>query len=313
MKPFNRITCPATAVATGLLATLFLLASCSRDENDASGSEIRARLTVSTVAIVAGGVSTNTRVPVLPTPVTTGTLGVGIRAANGYTAQTGLVYTYSNGAWTSSSASVVLSKDPVSLYAYYPQDSYTPDGDGKISLATQAYTETKDLGYALSGGENVCSTHPYAGFVLKHAYARVKVDITFSSFFADATVLSMVGVTAGGLYADAKLALTDGTITMGTSLPKLEWTSGQALNTIGRKYTGDMLVVPSATVTNAKLNIALGNGSSWTSDLGSALSSLEAGKSYHIRAFMGAVLIIDKVEVEDWTTGAAQDGDTQFE
>lgn len=68
MKPFNRITCPATAVATGLLATLFLLASCSRDENDASGSEIRARLTVSTVAIAAGGVSTNTRVPVLPPP-----------------------------------------------------------------------------------------------------------------------------------------------------------------------------------------------------------------------------------------------------
>lgn len=310
MKQFLWITgLTATATVT-LIGALLLLASCSQEENSGiSGSAAYIPLTVTGVSMSADGTNPATRA--LPIHVTEGKLWVAVRAGNGYTAQTGLVYTGTAGAWACPT-SVVLSKDPISLYAYYPQDKYSIDGSGNVALATQVYAADKDLGYALSGGESVCSAHPYAGFVLNHAYARLKVDINFSPLFEDATTLDAVTLDATGFASAGTLNVGTGAYTSGATQPKLEWLPAKTLVEIDRKFNSDMLLAPSASVTDAKLTVTV-SGSSWKADLSSALTRLEAGKSYRIKVIMGAALIIDKVEVENWTTGTAQSGDIQFE
>lgn len=304
-----------TATATVALAgALLLLASCSQEENGgAGGSEDRVPLMVAGVSMAADGTNPATRA--VPVPVTEGKLGVGVRAGNGYTAQTGLVYTYADGAWTSSSP-LVLSKDAASLYAYYPQDGHTPDAAGNVTLATQPYAAVKDLGYALSGGENVCSTHPYAGFVLRHAYSRVGVDILFSKYFGDAAKLDTVAITAGGIYSKGTQNIQTGTFTPGPGVtPKMELTPGETMADMAREYKGYILVVPSPSLTGAKLAITV-SGQKWTADLSSALTALEVGKSYRIKAqidLVGVDLVIKTVEVEEWKTGTSHNGETQFE
>ena len=312
MKQLLWITGTAAAVTAGLLAaSLFLLSSCSQEESNIpdTGDQL-VPLSVSTVSMEADGTNAATRA--LPTPVVSGKLWVGVRAQNGYAAQTGLIYTYTDGSWTCPT-STMLGKDPVSLYAYYPQDGYTINSSGNVTFTSQTYSADKDLGYATSGGDNVCATHPYAGFVLKHAYARVRVDINFSPLFADATVLDSVSVSAAGMYQSGTLNPESGNFTRGsTVLPELKWKPAATLSSISRKYTGDMLLVPSSALTDAKLTVTI-DGSNWVADLSSAFTRLDAGKEYRIKVIMGAALIIDKVEVENWTTGTPQSGDTQFE
>lgn len=312
MKRFIWTTRLTGTVIPGILLSLFLLASCSREGDAVSGGETRARLAVAAVSLAAGGDHTNTRAAALPSPVTGGSLWVGIRAGNGYAARTGIIYNYSGGAWTSAAA-VPLGKDPVSLYAYWPQGEY-PESGGTVTLTTQPYAAGKDLGYALSGGENVCSAHPWAGFVLNHAYARVKTDITFSPYFEDSVTLNAVYVSAGGLRSEGALIPESGTHIPGTGMQKLAWTtSGQTVAAIGRAYAGDMLAVPSPSLTGARLVITLGD-TDYSAGLGSALTTFEAGKSYLIKAEVKPpALVITRVEVEDWTTGPPQSGDAQFE
>ena len=314
MKQLLWITGLTATATVALIGTLFLLASCSQEDGgNTPGSEDAVPLTVTTVTVAASGATPDTRAG--PVPVTEGKLGVGVRAGNGYTAQTGLVYTYADGAWTSSSP-LVLSKDAASLYAYYPQDGHTPDAGGNVTLTTQAYTAIKDLGYALNGGGNVCSTHPYAGFVLRHAYARVGVNILFSKYFGDAAKLDTVAISAGGIYSEGTQNIQTGTFTPGPGMaPKMELTPGETMADMAREYKGYILVVPSASLTSAKLSITV-SGQKWAADLSSALTALEVGKSYRIKAqidLVGVDLVIKTVEVEEWKTGTSHNGETQFE
>ena len=315
MKQLLWITGTAAAVTAGLLAaSLLLLSSCEQeDSGTAPGNDLLVPLGVSTVCMAAEGANTNTRA--LPIPVTSGTLRVGVRAQNGYTAQTDVRYTYSSGAWTSS-APLILGKDAASLYAYYPQDGHDMDASGNVTLISQPYSAAKDLGYATSGGLNVCATHPYTAFVLKHAYARIGVDILFSKYFGDAAKLDTVSVSAGGIYAKGTQNVQTGVFTPGPGLtPQVELTPDQTMASMERRYKGYMLVVPSSTVTGAGLSITV-SGKKYKADLSSALNTLEVGKSYRIKAqidLVGVKLVITDVEVEEWNTGSSHSGETEFE
>lgn len=314
MKQLLWITGTAAAVTAGLLAaSLFLLSSCSQEGSNIPDAIDHVRLSVSTVSMMADATNPATRA--LPTPVVSGKLWVGVRAQNGYAAQTGLIYTCADGSWTCPT-SVILGKDPVSLYAYYPQDGYTINSSGNVTLTSQPYSVAKDLGYATSGGDNVCATHPYAGFVLKHAYARVGVDILFSKYFGDAAKLDTVSISAGGIYAKGTQNVQTGVFTPQPGMtPQIELTPGQTMASMGRTYKGYILVVPSATVTNAGLSITV-SGKKYKADLSSALTTLEAGKSYRIKAqidLVGVELVVADVEVEEWNTGSSYSGETEFE
>lgn len=313
MKQFIKITLLAGIITAGILIFLLLFSSCSQDGDGIPGGADHASLVVETVSMAGDGIKTNTRTGALPTPVTTGKLWVGIRGTNGYDARTGLVYSYDGGAWASATA-VPLGKDPISLYAYWPQDEYAERG-GTVTLTTRAYSPNKDLCYALSGGGNVCSAHPSAGFVLNHAYACLKVDIVFSDLLAGTATLDDIYVSGEGFCKDGTLVLENGFFIPGTLLPEVKWpVTGQTMGSINRKYTDDVLVVPSESVTGAKLVIRI-SGNDYIASLGSALTGLEAGKKYRIKAEVkiDPTLVISKVEVEDWMAGAPQSGDTQFE
>lgn len=298
-----------------MYAALLLFASCSQEGNNLPDTGDCVPLTVTSVSVASGAVEPNTRA--LPVSVTEGKLWVAVRARNGYTAQTGLVYTGAAGKWTCPTF-VKLLKDPISLYAYYPQDGYSIDGSGNVGLTTQPYATAKDLGYALSGGENVCLAHPYAGFVLKHAYARLRVEISFSPDIDDTSLLDSVTVAATGLLNDGRQNVENGTFTPGGSATALKWKPGVALYTLpgsssmGYKFTGDILVVPSASLSNARFSLSL-QGSNYIADISAALVSLEAGRQYRLRAVMGTSLIIDGIDKETWNEFTPQNGDSHYE
>lgn len=330
MKQLLWITGVSVVLTAGVMAAaLLLLASCTQDDGGTSagtGSDpnLRVPLTVSTVSLAGGGgnadtrtstdtrSNANTRAASLPVPVISGKLGVGVRGENGYTAQS-LIYTYTNGVWTTNTP-LMLSTAPVSLYAYYPQGGNHNVSDGNVTLNTQLYSTANDFAYTTGGGENVCSTHPYAGFVLRHAYARIKVDIEFSNHFEGTTTLDAVTLAATGFLQSGTLNVNTNASTSGDALDKLEWKPNQNLTTLNYKYLGDMLVVPPklGELTDAKLTITIG-GANWNVDLSKALTKVEAGKSYRIRVVMGAVLIIDGVNIEGWDEGGSSNADSSFE
>ena len=330
MKQLLWITGVSAVLTAGVMAAaLLLLASCTQDDGAASGTgsdpNLRVPLTVSTVSLAGGGGNADTRTSTdtrthadtraasLPVPVISGKLGVCVRAGNGYDAQS-LTYTYTDGAWATPTPPM-LSTAPVSLYAYYPQDggSHSVAAGGSVALTTRPYSAASDFAYTTGGGENVCSTHPYAGFVLRHAYARIKVDIEFSNFFDAATTLDAVTLAATGFLQSGTLNINTNASTAGTTVDKLEWKPALTLTTLGYKYLGDLLVVPpGSTLSGTKLTITI-DGTNWNADLSGALTRVEAGKSYRIRAVMGAALIIDGVTIEGWNDGGSSNADSDFE
>ena len=295
-----------------VFAGLALLSACMQEDGIADSDNTGGgSLLVDNVSMTHTG--SGTRASQLPVPVTSGKLGVGIRAVNGYTENRSITYTYTSGAWTSSET-VLLSSNRISLYAWYPQELGQADGDN-IPMTAQAYTESKDLCYAMSGGENVCRQHPYAGFVLQHAYARIKVEVFLPSF-TESVVLDSVSIRAtAGLKTSGTLVTRTGTInTAGVADAfSYRWDSGKTMAQLpGRIYTNDWLALPADLLTGASLIVTV-DGAEWAADLSSALTRLEQGKTYRIKAAVGLFLKIESVTLEDWNNGGSVSGDTQFD
>lgn len=321
---------PALIIGIGTLAAL-LLASCSQDGDGLPGGKESRALVVGSVSMTTDGTAANTTraSTALPVPVTSGDLWVGVRAENGYEAARGKVYTYASGTgWTTVYSAITLSEKPVSLYAYWPyapnaNPPVYPDVNGTVTLTSQPYSAGQDLGYTTSGGANVNATHPYAGFVLSHAYARIKTDLTFSAYFRDTVRLDAVYITAGkGLCKSGTLVVESGTVVPAPGAPyEPRQEPGQTLASLGRKFTGlDVLMVPAPAihftpgVEGATLHIVL-SGVPYSADLG-GLQSLDGGKIYTVTAEVKtdpSLLIKPQVTVEQWQTSGAQNGDAQFE
>lgn len=305
-RTIQRLRAAGRILPAALGLVFGLLASCTQEETP--GGVREAVLTVSRVTIA--GEAAPTRAVAQPEAVTSGKLGVGMRAQNGYAAQE-LVYTYTDGAWNTSTK-VSLSNNFVSLYAWHPQEGYTVS-NGTIALATQAYSDEKDLTYAASSGSNVSAVNPYAAFELQHVYARVKTEIGFPGKVG-ASRLGEVYILATGndFYADGTWDVTADTLTLGSTVTdRMTW-SDLATDNAGLTYRGDMLAIPAATVNGAKFCVTL-DGKRYSVELGSALAGLEGGKSYRIRATLGIDLTLQSVEVEEWADGSPQTGEMQFE
>lgn len=324
-----------TTLLYSIAALVLLATACTADEPASTEtSAATAALTVESVAVAgsepvvsgseAATYSSNpaTRAAVLPTPVTSGTLYVGMRTATGYpTAKAPLAYTYTAGQWLCGSDAIELNSSPASLYGYI-LNGHTASGDGTgtpitIGMTSQDYADGRDLLYATSGGENVCTAHPYAGFVLKHAYARLRVNITVhSSLPADTYAkLESVAVDATGMYATGTLTPATGVIAPGTTSAQQTWSPNADVTSLtNRTYTADKLMVPSAAAVNdAKLTVKV-SGTTWEADLSAAPFTLQAGKTCIINASLRAPgLVITSVEVEDWADGGIHDGDMQVQ
>lgn len=122
-------------------------------------------------ASVSHGTSTRANVP------NNGSIGVFCTIENGYTAQNDIKYSTGNGStWTAVASPLYLHGGLAHLCAYYPYGEATLSGT-TATLTAQAYSTTKDLCYASSGGANVCNKTPNATFSMIHAYSRVKVNI----------------------------------------------------------------------------------------------------------------------------------------
>ena len=223
---------------------LAMLTACSPQQDEAlPGGGGPALLGVDDVFITGTGSATRTN-----TLLAAGKLWLSIRNSNGYIARQGLVYTYGGGAWNCPT-SVILNANPISLYAYYPQDKFGATGD-VVSFSAREYSADNDLCYATASKADVNAANPGASFVLKHAYARISLSVTRIASFTGTGNITGCGLKAGTGNIDLTGALdvNAGTITSsGASNTGFSY----GLNTTVAAGTAntacDMLVPPQAT------------------------------------------------------------------
>lgn len=201
MKKRNNKLSSGTGAMLAALACLFLLlllcAACTQEggvpgtaggnppaggeDDPQAGTElVVGSVSIGTTAPDAAGGQTRAATPVA---LTSGSIGIGVRAENGYTAQQAK-YTYNSttGKWEPDGPGIPLKSGAASLYAWYPYE-LNNDGDSQVTLELQAFpTEEalnqKALYHSMSGGSNVCVASPSAQFEMKPVYARIKMTVS---------------------------------------------------------------------------------------------------------------------------------------
>ena len=296
-----------------------VLAACTQSGDDALPPDIMAPLGVGNVYIV--GETATTRANRV---ITSGKLLVGIGpSTNGiYLPQpvAGLVYEYKNGAWTCP-ASVILRTQPISLYAYYPQDQYTMDTSAHdISFGADKYSTETDLCYAIGTREEVTAASPEATFELKHAHARVRLSVTRIASFTGVGKITAYNLKAatGNIYLAGSVNFYTGALTS-SSESSYGYTYG--LNTTvvaGTANTDcDMLLPPQTTPTDG-IAITLtidGNPRSVTIPKDKFGDSLKENNQYtvHLEIQSNSTLVVgaDAVTEGSWAEPGSDFGGTE--
>lgn len=245
-----------TRAALACLFSLFLLCcSCTQeeglpavageppltgeDEDPQAGSE----LVVGGINIALGEMDAGAQTRATTTlKLTSGSIGVGIRAENGYTAQTAK-YTYnsSTNRWETDTP-IQLKSKPAGLYAWYPYEAVP--APPIVQLKVQAYSDDKSLCYTTSGGGNVCATHPNATFELRPAYSRLTITISWGAEFPALKDIRL-NAADGMITSGCDLDLATGTYTVKSQ--ELSTAIGSYSQRSGNTITSDVLMIGAGT------------------------------------------------------------------
>lgn len=318
MKKRNNRLSSGTGATLAALACLFLLlllcAACTQESgvpgaaggNPPAGAEddpqagtelVVGSVSIGTAATDATGGQTRAATPV---PLTSGSIGIGVRAENGYAAQQ-VKYTYNRttGKWEpDGTPGIQLKSDTASLYAWYPYE-LNKFGDNEVILQYRNYTTALNLCYSDNGSNNVCATYPDAKFELKSVYARLKVKI-MDVKKEDTTNPSITLYPAGypsdsyaGFTVVAHLSLLDKTVTInpadGNVFPlSLPIGFFARWNNQTQALEADILLIPDESYPIEKIRIDLQTkGLLWEFSLGDGQIKLEAGKFYTMDIYVG--------------------------
>lgn len=280
---------------------LAMLASCSPLIEEAlPGGKTPAVLGVGDVFIAGAGSTTRAN-----TTLSTGKLWVSIRNTGSYAARQGLVYEYTGGAWTCPT-SVILGNDPISLYAYYPQDKFNVTG-GKVSFSARGYSAEYDLCFATGSKSDVNDINPQATFELKHAYARVRLSITREAAFTGTGAITAYNLKAAtdNINLDGTLDVEGGTSTS-TNASSTGYTASLSTTvTAGVANTACDMLVPPQLIPTAGLTITLtidGNERSVTITQGQFGAALLSNTQYtvHLEIGANATLVPGTIEEVGW-------------
>lgn len=326
MKKRNNRLSSGTGAMLAALACLFLLlllcAACTQEGgvpgtaggNPPAGGEddpqAGTELVVGSVSIgtAATDAAAGQTRAVTPVALTSGSIGIGVRAENGYAAQQ-VKYTYNSttGKWEpDGTPGIQLMSGAASLYAWYPYEA--TNGIEPIPLLLQTYSDAKNLHFCNSGGDNVCATYPGATFELKPIYTRLQVNITGADPSVAASPLIYIFPTnpndkMSGFVTEGNLSLTGDVTT----------TNGDRMQLFHKNYHVfwdaqtlkiDILMIPNDSNPIERMEIILVKSSAliWELSFSDAPIALEAGKTYTVNVQLdkGTISIKETINKEDY-------------
>ena len=302
---------------------LFVLFSCSGDEV----STLPHKQEVERIPLRVAGASTGIGIGMQSrtqgrTELTSGSIGIFLKkdAVNSYDALTNIKFTYGTPFWHTDEQ-ILLGEQDATLAAYYPYH------DGRVNpvlLCSRQYSTSEDLHYAnFRASDRVSSVT----LELSRVYSCIEFNFKADDTYTDAGSVTTIRLNGEGLIPTATLDML------------AELNSGESVRDILEPFTGlnvveisslttqftqetpgvvDCLMIPAQLQGSITLTVTVDGktktGKVTAEQLCGASGILREGMKYEINITVipNVELNITKVEVEDWTTSAVQNGDAEF-
>lgn len=299
---------------SALLSGLLLCASCS--ENTAVEWSYGESVPLGIEELRLEG-TTDTRAGGIPVTAEGATIAVFLTNTGGYTPMYNKTYTYSGGSWSSTDpicvdkrmGKVVGVYDPNGLVSFGANSTVTAN-----NLQAQVYDETKLWYYDNTNGTDVNNTTP-AAFSMTCAYSRLSFSISRNANYPSACKISQIVIkpSSGNFYTNARVDITDGSLT-GTAVANYTInTSAMSMNTtgliVGSPDTSIDQLFPAQTLTSgAGLTFTLTtDGKDYTVTVPAAtFNKIQAGVHYTVQLEMtGIGIVVNSVTTADWVTSGS--------
>lgn len=287
-----------------LTLSALLAAGCTNDAAIFAPSDEPVPIQIADVGITA-------RIQTRAT-ITSGSMGVFLSSANGYTPQYDVQYTYSSG-WKPGSTTINVGGANATLHAYYPNTAATFAANSTICiLNAQKWAEDKDLCYATTGGTSVCNKTPGVTFNMARAYARIKLSIQrrSGSYSGNCNITKVNLKSDNSFYITRTLDISNGTYE-GTAVTG-GWTYALTTGNIADGATNtayDMLVPHQPVASGLTLTLTVDGTDRAVTVPASQLTSgnLNVGRQYTINLTITdtAVTITGNVSITDMVTDSS--------
>jgi hypothetical protein len=300
-----RERCKKRSVFSFLLAgllTMFFIACTQEDSRSKDGEGTS--MSISSLSMAGMGTKSTTTI------TTNGvSLGAFRLAANGYTAQSNVQYTYSTATpgWSATSP-IILNAATASVCAYYPYGAagITSSTDPTaVTLTSQKYDAAQDLCYA-TNVTTLSSSSPTAAFAMQHAYAQLTFTITRGSLFTGTGNITNIAISNAGVISSGSFKITDGTFNS-TTPGMVSFNPGIASIASGTPVTTSVLMVPVTTAMTGNLKLLFTiDGKVLTASLpvSTLLPKLAAGSNYNIPVTIATAVTVGSISTVDWSSAA---------
>lgn len=288
----------SSSLLPSALALLLVLGACTQDEGMPApqgadnGETPRGILQLSGVSLAID--DTDAAQTRTEQELVQGTLGVGVKAVNGYSLlEWGQFTRQAGGTWTGSA--IELGHDPISFYMWYSPAGYlAPNTSGQIQLMPhQKYDANREIYYRLmDSNTDVTVFHPSPRIVLKSVYGRIKVNVTGLGTRPEKITLGCKGYATSptfdvrsGSYGGS--SSTDETLLDYMSASGIVWVVDDRGVMINRASI-DRLIPPLAgDGVLTRLIITVPEGIAWEVPLAGLNIKMDAGVTYTINVEVG--------------------------
>lgn len=284
------------------IAAAGLFAGCSKKDNDRPViSEVLSLNDITTKELASRAELSGT--------LTAGSIGVfGFRTSPAHY-QSNKQYTYGSPAWTSSDA-IQLTDVGLSVYAYYPYTAAVAGTNDAptLGIADNTTAQTDYLYSGVLAGSYTKTTNTVTTLTLKHALAKVVFTKAVQADYPGAGVISSITLKNApgktGLAAAGTMDIKTGTIT--ATAAQATTYSALSGNTNSFKdgvVSGSTMVLPTPINTAGDIyaEVTL-DGTSYDLDI-PAGNWVKGTVNTYTLTISASTLIIQSVEIENWTTG----------
>lgn len=261
-----------------MLLALPILSACSNNEGEEPTAK-SANLEVNLNGCLSRSIITGTSMP------EGSELGIFVadnaNAVN-YTNVKGVV----NGTLCLLESSVPLDEEPNYVYAYYPYSSSNTDATA-IRYDVTSQTEDFLMGYSADDNgirDYVDSSRPTANMLLKHAFAKVTLNIKKSADNNNDGILS--SVTLDSVATSGTVNLLQQTSVGDTPSGKVSTTTSVTLSAT-EESSVSLLVAPTSSLTSTSLTMVIDGDSYSTAIPTTKTTTWEAGKQYSYSVVVG--------------------------
>lgn len=306
-------------ITTGTLATLLLLASCTQDFLSGSDTGNRPAM-LNLTTLQASGINATTRAAATSDYPADRLIGFFVKAdaPNEYDACSNYkgAYDATLAKWLPA-PDILLNSHDADIAVYAPYDiTQTAPAALSLTACLRPADGSKDIWCKRFIANNRSGS---LSITLEHLYTRLSLTLTRDANYKVEAVLTDISLTGNEIYAGSTYRFFEDAPYAYDKAKGFSALSMQVLSDASPTAQYDMLLIPTALLTD---NITLAftvNGKKMQAIIlkekfAATAGKLEAGKQYNINLkLIPGKLEITSVSVENWNTGTAQSGDTEFE